>query len=174
MWPNSSVCSLHCNPSPCFWFASGSRKILSLLLEEIPIKVISMQKNQNQQRDSEQQRTWTLISGMNKGIAALNSVNSESSDVPIILTDPQAKILVNIMLRTTSWMALSFIHKSFVLLHFMFYIGSVWVYLICCPQKALPRSCSPVMSLTNQRHAVLYVQLRTEKQPSPMLYLAWY
>lgn len=127
---------------------------------------------QKWQRGSERQMMWTLIADTNKGIVGLIIVDLGSSRVSTVLSVPWAKILASIVFSKTAQMAL-FHPQRFYVLHFTFYVSSVWAYPACSPQKSLPRSCSPVMWPTNQRCTILSAQLRTEKQPSCMHYLGY-
>lgn len=119
-------------------------------------------EKQKWQTASEEQIMWTLITGTNKGIVALITVDLGSSRVPIVLSVPWAKIPANIVFSTTAQMAL-FHPQKFCILHFMFYVSSIWVYPTCCSQKSLPRSCSQVMSLNKSEihHIFCSIKNRT-------------
>lgn len=161
-WPNSSLCSLHCNLSSCFWIASGSKGMISLLWQEVPIKVVLMQKNKNGERVLRSKWCDLLCQVQIRELLLLT----------LCIGGPHVFPYSSLICGQKSWQTLCLgqhhgqlfsIHKSFVFLYFMFYISSVWVYSICCPQKALLRSCSPVMLLTNQETCSTFCSIKNRK-----------
>lgn len=115
------------------------------------------------------------MSGTNKGIAALNTVDRGSSCVPIALTNLQAKILANIVFGTTSRMALFHPQKFCVFTFHVLNQFSLGLFDLLSsessPKILLPsnvanksETCSTFCSIKNRRttliHAISSLLLR--------------